>query len=364
MAKKKQNAEKQKEEVDKKRERAALRRQRAHTNKEDSRWRSNFVRLSEQLLQIGLSIHDVPGDGNCLFRSFGDQLFQDQTKHSEVRQKIVQHMAQNPDDFQPFVEDDEPYEEYLSDVKKDGTWGGHLEIQAACRVFNVNVIIHQLDTPAWEIINFENPRTKVIHLSYHDGQHYASVRAIDPKDIPVPTTLGANSNSKEDQKKNEEEQKISLIVRSTKVQDVHLIKKTLSDMENDVDATIEALIAISNTQPSQSEAYPPTTDENFDPSNYQTYEIDDDLEMQQLAFIMEDSLNFKPSESNPTTPMTSSKPKREKPKTSQLNKSKKPVIKKADAIRQNNLSKKGTPPPPPPNPSSKPSKQQAKAIRI
>lgn len=43
--------------------------------------------------------------------------------------------------------------------------------------FNVNIIVHQLGSPPWEIRNFP-PSAPVIHLSYHDGEHYASVRCV------------------------------------------------------------------------------------------------------------------------------------------------------------------------------------------
>lgn len=51
-------------------------------------------------------------------------------------------------------------------MKRNGSWGGNIEIQAASLLYNVNVIIHQLDQPRWEIVNFEDAKTKTIHLSY------------------------------------------------------------------------------------------------------------------------------------------------------------------------------------------------------
>ena len=51
-----------------------------------------------------------------------------------------------------------------------------MEIQAASQLYQVNITIHQLNQPRWEIPNFPGKRT--IHLSYHDGDHYSSVRSI------------------------------------------------------------------------------------------------------------------------------------------------------------------------------------------
>lgn len=73
-------------------------------------------------------------------------------------------------------------------------------------VNNVNICIHQVDMPRWDVINFgEEART--IHLrcksescfvyiflyalSYHGGQHYASVRPINqPTGIPDKIVIG------------------------------------------------------------------------------------------------------------------------------------------------------------------------------
>lgn len=62
------------------------------------------------------------------------------------------------------------------------------EIQAASVLLGVNITIHQLDSPRWDVVNFAGARS--IHLSYHDvlflklspflrqGQHYSSVRPL------------------------------------------------------------------------------------------------------------------------------------------------------------------------------------------
>ncbi len=57
-------------------------------------------------------------------------------------------------------------------MKQDKTWGGNIELQAMSLLFQINIAIHQLNSPRWEIVNFAGGKT--IHLSYHDGDHYAS----------------------------------------------------------------------------------------------------------------------------------------------------------------------------------------------
>lgn len=45
----------------------------------------------------------------------------------------------------------------------------------------------QLQQPRWEIVNF--PQAQVLHLSYHDGEHYNSVRNADDNGSDVPTPI-------------------------------------------------------------------------------------------------------------------------------------------------------------------------------
>lgn len=51
-------------------------------------------------------------------------------------------------------------------MRRNAVWGGNMEIQAAALKFVVNIHLYQLDSPRWDIINFQDPRVKVIKLSY------------------------------------------------------------------------------------------------------------------------------------------------------------------------------------------------------
>ena len=54
-----------------------------------------------------------PADGNCLFRAIADQISGDGGDHRTLRARTVAHMQTYPDDFSPFIEDDEKFEGYL-----------------------------------------------------------------------------------------------------------------------------------------------------------------------------------------------------------------------------------------------------------
>lgn len=46
--------------------------------------------------------------------------------------------------FEPFIEDDVPFDEYCQNMEKDGTWAGHMELQAASLVTRSNICIHRV----------------------------------------------------------------------------------------------------------------------------------------------------------------------------------------------------------------------------
>jgi len=81
-------------------------------------------------------------DGNCLFRSIADQLEGHEKLHRKYRQEAIDHINANRDDFAPFIEDDETIDQYLSDMQKDGNWGGQIELTALSAVFKFNYIVH------------------------------------------------------------------------------------------------------------------------------------------------------------------------------------------------------------------------------
>jgi hypothetical protein len=95
-------------------------------------------------------------------------------------------MVENQDHFKFFIEDDLTFEDYIKDMKKDGTWGGNLEIYALSMKFNVNFYIQIYNHPMYIVKNFPVPLRNV-HLSYHDGEHYNSVRLSDDcaDDLPI-----------------------------------------------------------------------------------------------------------------------------------------------------------------------------------
>jgi len=143
---------------------------------EQQRYMDDMNKFRDELIQYGLKIVEVGGDGNCLFRSISDQLEGTQLNFHQYRQDSIDYMVQNKDDFSPFIEDDITFDEYIEEMADDGIWGGNLELQSLAMKHQFNAIVHQLDAPVFSICNFSPGTVRTIHLSYHMGEHYNSVR--------------------------------------------------------------------------------------------------------------------------------------------------------------------------------------------
>jgi OTU domain-containing protein 3 len=209
---------------------------------------------------FGLMIKDVTGDGNCLFRAVADQLYGQPERHDEIRARTTDFLDQNADGFAPFVVD-MPFDRYVNEMRRNGTWGGNLELQAMSVLLDCNIVVHQLSLPRYELLNHTPvDKFRTIHLSYHDGEHYASVRPFGvfsgvPDSIPLQPKLleqyVAGSSAAAARKRREDEKPITrderLIMDSTGV-DIEIVRNSMQDLDGNVEYVIEYLIAIQNPE--------------------------------------------------------------------------------------------------------------------
>ena len=142
----------------------------------------NCDKFANQLSKLGLYLHDIPGDGNCLFRALGDQLEGHQKNHFKHQCDVVEYMVEHRDTFEPFVEDGIPFNRYISWLKKKGTHAGNDAIVAFAELHHLNVAIHQLSQPILMIHGVKDSTiARELRIAYHNGEHYSSVRRIDAK---------------------------------------------------------------------------------------------------------------------------------------------------------------------------------------
>ncbi|KAI3452000.1 hypothetical protein Pfo_008665 [Paulownia fortunei] len=217
--------------------------------------------LRAQLDVLGLKIIQVTADGNCFFRALADQLEGDEDEHEKYRSMVVRFIENNREMFEPFVEDEVPFDEYCRSMGEDGTWAGHMELQAASLVTRSNICIHRHMSPRWYIQNFDKHEARMIHLSYHDGEHYNSVRSKDDtcsgpaRPVVIKkgdADLSAKSNqpkaatrkSKEEGGRNVvHEESIKLVKAGSGCEDARKVEQALQQVGGDADAAIEVLVA-------------------------------------------------------------------------------------------------------------------------
>ena len=87
-------------------------------------------------------MREMGGDGNCFFRSIADQLDGDESLHMDYREKAVQHIRDNEDLYKWFIQDDEPFEDYVDRMDTNGEWAGQLEMKAICEMLEYNIMVH------------------------------------------------------------------------------------------------------------------------------------------------------------------------------------------------------------------------------
>lgn len=236
----------------------------------------NFVSFSNQLQASGYKIKDIKGDGNCLFRALADQLEGDDSGHLRLRRITAKYVADHREQFEPFVEDNKSFDDHVKQLSKPGTYGGNDSIVAFSRHHGVDIVIHQLNERCWVIqgqhystSKHEDP--KELHISYHNGDHYSSVRRLgDPDNEPAwvfntkhkenDVSLQSKSRGQNPRKKPSTENDttacckgdlhpessdyIAVVRAATGCQDTQLIQQTFCESGNDINVTISYILQI------------------------------------------------------------------------------------------------------------------------
>lgn len=146
--------------------------------KAGKRSKAEETRFIDHLNEQGYTINFIKGDGNCLFRSLADQIEDNEENHFRYRERIMAYIETHKDHFGLFLEDDEPFDDYMKRLRTPAEWGGHQELYAASQCLNVNIIVHQIDAPRYKLEAADGSTAPEIHLSYHGECHYNSVKAV------------------------------------------------------------------------------------------------------------------------------------------------------------------------------------------
>ncbi|KAL4582257.1 hypothetical protein LXL04_006801 [Taraxacum kok-saghyz] len=213
-----------------------------HPSTKKNSKQSDISEFRAQLDALGLKIIQVTADGNCFFRAVADQLEGDEDKHEKYRKMVVHYIMKNRENFEPFIEDEVPFDEYCESMEKDGTWAGNMELQAASLVTHSNICIHRISSPRWYIKNFDDRDAQMIHLSYHDLEHYNSVRLKDDTCDGPTRPIIIKADAELSVKSHQPNGASKTVVQADSIKTVKL------GINGDVDAAIEFIIADEETE--------------------------------------------------------------------------------------------------------------------
>ena len=141
----------------------------------------DFHLISDVLALKNLSIHRVPGEGNCLFIAVSHQLYNDEMSHASVRESCVSYMRSHSDRFGVDKQENETTDEYFYRMSQDKEWAGHPELQAIVELYGRPIHIYKVEHGRVREEILTDPKINManrepIVLSYVNGNHYDSVK--------------------------------------------------------------------------------------------------------------------------------------------------------------------------------------------
>jgi OTU domain-containing protein 6 len=135
-------------------------------------------------------------DGHCLFSAVADQLqhagiplsadsdadLKEGERYKVVRKAAARYMEGHPDDFVAWL--DEPLSTYVAKIRDTAEWGGHLELLALARTYNVEIcVLQEGGLQTIEPVSEGKGEPEKIWLAYYRhgfglGEHYNSLRKV------------------------------------------------------------------------------------------------------------------------------------------------------------------------------------------
>ncbi|OAV99688.1 hypothetical protein PTTG_00524 [Puccinia triticina 1-1 BBBD Race 1] len=133
----------------------------------------------------------IKPDGNCMFRAFAHIVFQDQEQYAEIKQKIVDYIKKNSDEFVRHMDGPPDLNERLRiHLQKldNGGWGGPVEQAVFERLYQKNhiILIDRKKSVHAMVYNLDKSSNKYAGL-FLRGEHYellAEGEPLQPKPSP------------------------------------------------------------------------------------------------------------------------------------------------------------------------------------
>uniref|UniRef100_A0A3P9D4V6 OTU domain-containing protein 1 n=1 Tax=Maylandia zebra TaxID=106582 RepID=A0A3P9D4V6_9CICH len=151
--------------------------ERGEINDKVARYLAEVEKQNKYLQERHKYRYQIIPDGNCLYRAVSKATYGDQSRHAELRERTVHHIADHLDEFNPIIEED--VGEFLINAAQDGTWAGYPELLAMSQMLNVNIHLTtggSLESPTVStMVHFlgeEDPSKPAIWLSWLSNGHY------------------------------------------------------------------------------------------------------------------------------------------------------------------------------------------------
>ncbi|TVY56239.1 OTU domain-containing protein 2 [Lachnellula cervina] len=115
--------------------------------------------MLKQFKAQGLAEKGIRPDGHCLFSAVADQLSQmgiplgtgsdaelkEDQRYKAVRKAAARYIEGHPGDFLAWL--DEPLDKYVEKIRDTAEWGGHLELLALAKTYNVEICVCKTEGP-------------------------------------------------------------------------------------------------------------------------------------------------------------------------------------------------------------------------
>lgn len=157
-------------------------------NKEGPRNRET-LKIIQLLQEKKLKLKEVPSDGNCLFSAVSHQIPEKDVWN--LRKKVASYIQKHPDDYLPFLSNEqtgEPmnsdeFQDYLRKMAETPAWGGQIELRALSNLLEIPIKVIQAEGPVVEFGPEGSDDDNNVVITYHRhmyglGEHYNSTDKI------------------------------------------------------------------------------------------------------------------------------------------------------------------------------------------
>ena len=193
----------------------------------------------------GYRINPIERDGNCLFRAVADQVYCDLNLHAHIRNLCANYMQEEEKYFSEFYNGSLDYTNYVSQLRKDGTWAGYWELVALTHIYkrSIEVYANSEEPTMVESSNNEGNNGPPIRLFYRNN-HYASIRSDGAGDLFNFEELKPGELEEQIVKLNDP----SIIKKSKEYQKRIQAEKNLDELDSRTRQAIEESIAVEETE--------------------------------------------------------------------------------------------------------------------